>query len=89
MLYIDHLSNLCLEWEPQSLREIQLDLSVKKRRRETAGRIRWQFNTRAGPVFALARLEVGNCTCHGELGSRETSWPWVWRLICILFFATV
>ena len=38
----------------------------RERRRETAGRIRWQFNTRAGPMFTFNLLEVGNCKSHGS-----------------------
>lgn len=43
MLYIDHLSNLCLECDPQFLQEIHLYLSIKKkRRRETSGIFKYQ-----------------------------------------------
>ncbi|XP_047903518.2 ERC protein 2 isoform X12 [Anser cygnoides] len=43
MLYIDHLSNLCPECDPQFLQEIHLYLSIKKkRRRETSGIFKYQ-----------------------------------------------
>lgn len=46
MLYIDHLSNLCLECDPQFLQEIHLYLSIKKRRRrETSGIFKYQSLT--------------------------------------------
>ncbi|OPJ80898.1 hypothetical protein AV530_004293 [Patagioenas fasciata monilis] len=46
MLYIDHLSNLCLECDPQFLQEVHLYLSIKKkRRRETSGIFKYQSLT--------------------------------------------
>lgn len=46
MLYIDHLSNLCLECDPQFLQEIHLYPSIKKkRRRETSGIFKYQSLT--------------------------------------------
>ncbi|XP_074259734.1 ERC protein 2 isoform X1 [Saimiri boliviensis] len=48
--------------------EIQHYLSVKKkRRRETAGRIRWQFNTRAGPMFTFTLLELSEGLNKGNM----------------------
>lgn len=72
MLYIDHLSNLCLEWEPPvPSRDPTLPVCKEEEEEGDSGRIRWQCNTRAGPVFTFTLLEVGNCKCHGELGFRE------------------
>lgn len=77
MLYIDHLSNLCLECDPQFLQEIQLYLSIKKRRRETSGITKHQsINTRAGQInicysalpdsLPLARMSICDYLSTGD-----------------------
>lgn len=72
MLYTDHLSNLCLEWEPPvPSRDPTLPVCKEEEEEGDSGRIRWQCNARAGPVFTFTLLEVGNCKCRGELAFRE------------------
>lgn len=72
MLYTDHLSNLCLEWEPPvPSRDPTLPVCKEEEEEGDSGRIRWQCNARAGPMFTLTLLEVGDCKCHGELAFRE------------------
>lgn len=71
MLYTDHLSNLCLEWEPPvPSRDPTLPVCKEEAEEGDSGRIQWQCHTRAGPMFPFTLLEVGNGRCHGELGFR-------------------
>jgi len=63
MLYIDHLSNLCLECDPQFLQEIHLYLSIKKkRRRETSGIFKYQSLTpeQVESLFILFSIYVAS-----------------------------
>lgn len=75
MLYIDHLSNLCLEWEPPvPSRDPTLRVCKEEEEEGDSGEDPVAFNTRAGPMFTFTLSEVGNCKCHGELGFRDSEY---------------
>ncbi|CAM2116775.1 unnamed protein product [Caretta caretta] len=82
-LYIDHLSNLCLECDPQFLQEIHLYLSIKRRRkRETSGIITYQRLTPEQLSEELEKEEekMQHCRiklilyCSGSPNVTMTSW---------------
>lgn len=67
MLYIDHLSNLCLECDPQFLQEIHLYLSIKKkRRRETPGIFKYQSLTPEQLSEELVKKEEKTVALEGN-----------------------
>nr|KAF6420600.1 hypothetical protein HJG59_009335 [Molossus molossus] len=67
MLYIDHLSNLCLEWEPPvPSRDPTLPVCTEEEEEGDGGRIQWQCNARAGPVFTFTLLELSEGLTKGD-----------------------